>query len=772
MHSLLVGHTDKVNVVKFYTPPSATLPLLITGSVDRTIRIWQSNSPIPRLFTPAATLRGHEGSINCIDVAEDSDVIVSGAADGTVKVWRITHEQAEIRTSLLETISTKPRFFPLALALRTVQQKDKAGGMVLAVAGTRPFIQIFSTHGTADHPRFELSATLTGHDGWIRSLAFTGGSQPKSSQDFMLASASQDKYIRLWKIQAGDNTPAAQPNVDEPLLGGLEQTLSNKAHVFEVNGSKYSVTFEALLFGHEDWVYTTVWNRDTQNPRLLSASADNSLVIWEPDPVSGVWFSAERMGEISVQKGSSTATGTTGGFWIGLWSPDGKEVACLGRTGSWRRWRYFSDIDAWSQTIGVSGHVRSAVDLAWEPSGGYLLSTSGDQTTRLHAKWSHDGYENWHEFSRPQIHGYDLNCISTLGAARFISGADEKLLRVFDETKAISQLLEKLCGFKQRADEEMAEAANIPVLGLSNKAVDEAAADDEELDPGVNGSDEQPSVAAVSIDLDHPPLEDHLSRHTLWPEHEKLYGHGYEISAVASSHDHDIVATACKATSLDHAVIRLYDTTTWNEIRPPLAAHSLTITSLQFTRDDQYLLSVGRDRQWALFERDATDKAVFRLLTSNPRGHSRMILSAGWAPLGTKRVFATASRDKSVKIWELDGSTCVCKTTLPKSNPVTAVDFLPTTVNKELCLAVGEDSGQISVHVLSLESLSETCQRCFPKRDCPSKTITQLSWRPCASTQQNDVEFPLNGNSRAIFELAVASEDSSVRIYSVENLST
>ena len=88
----------------------------------------------------------------------------------------------------------------------------------------------------------------------------------------------------------------------------------------------------------------------------------------------------------------------------------------------------------------------------------------------------------------------------------------------------------------------MSEVANIPVLGLSNKAVDQEVRL-EEADIGeFNEPYTNPTTQALPLDLDHPPLEDHLSRYSLWPELEKLYGHGYEISAVAASHDRDPVA--------------------------------------------------------------------------------------------------------------------------------------------------------------------------------------------------------------------------------------
>ena len=73
-----------------------------------------------------------------------------------------------------------------------------------------------------------------------------------------------------------------------------------------------------------------------------------------------------------------------------------------------------------------------------------MLSVSSDQSTRLHAPWVtpngkvHHQYlivfiapfvfqSSWHELARPQIHGYDLQCIALLSTLRFTSGADEKV---------------------------------------------------------------------------------------------------------------------------------------------------------------------------------------------------------------------------------------------------------------------------------------------------------------------------------------------------------
>ncbi|MCJ1435159.1 hypothetical protein MMC27_004530 [Xylographa pallens] len=693
--ALISGHTDKVNAVRFLPQTFRDIPILISGSVDKTVRLWRGSQASKFEFKNAAVLAGHSGSINCLATVAGSTRIASGAADATVKIWEITVSASSTSAELVQTISLLPRFFPLALALSHLQE---SATLILAVGGTKSFVQIYVTDTVEESTLFTSRATLTGHEGWIRSLDFVDEAQDHGG-DLLLASASQDKYIRLWRVHDGEALPTSGIVVQHSLPGAREKSLSNKAHRFDAADFKYSITFEALLLGHEDWIYTVTWNRQGEMLQLLSASADNSLAIWESDPSSGIWICTTRLGEISAQKGSTTATGSSGGFYIGLWSPNGHSVVSLSRTGSWRLWTHNADQDRWLQGLGLTGHVKHVKGVAWAKGGSYLLSTSSDQTTRLHAEWKRGTNQSWHEFARPQIHGYDLNCIESICDGRFISGADEKLLRVFDEPVDVAQMLERLCGITRNVGQEMPGVVNIPVLGLSNKAV-EVSDDEEPLSVGddeLNAADPTTTLGSYTFIVTHPPLEDQLARHTLWPEREKLYGHGYEISSVAASNDGTLVATACKASSADHAVIRLYETQEWREIKPHLVAHSLTVTCIRFSADDKMLLSVGRDRQWAIFARE-DGQHNYTLKASNTKGHSRMILSASWTPLKYGRTFATAGRDKVVKIWATQGDEFKCKTIIQAPSPVTSVDFLPRSLGNDLILAVGAENGDLVLH--------------------------------------------------------------------------
>lgn len=737
------GHSDLVKAVKFLPGKAGDdAAFLLSGSDDKCVKLWKVDLNTGTVCWNH-TVQSHTASINCIATLKPGHdttlgpgtIFATGAADATIKIWAF--DGAEIK--VIQTIKTAPKYFPLAVALSPLGGDGST--FILASAGTKDIIQIYtgtvtsSTTGidtTEYASAFTLQATLTGHEGWIRSLDFAHETPNNPNSDLLLASASQDKYIRLWRIHQGTDLPAQAATASDPTVGAYlpGRSPANKAHRFKA-GADYAVTFEALLFNHDDWIYSAKWHQSTPKPssspsssflQLLSTSADNSLAIWEPDPSSGIWLTTARLGEISREKGATTATGSIGGFWTGLWSPSGTSVLTLGRTGSWRRWdrdaASATTTSSWVQAVSVSGHTKPVTGIAWSHAGAYLLSTSADQTTRLHARAATSS--TWHEMARPQIHGYDLNCIDALSETRFVSGADEKLMRVFAEPRAVARMLHAVAGIGSAeeaaaAGGDVPDTANMPVLGLSNKATVETdeASEAAVVNPEVDRSAVDPAtiVRSSALDITHPPFEESLSRHTLWPEIEKLYGHGYEISCLAASHDGKLIASACKASSLNHAVIRIFETERWTELRPPLAAHTLTATRLRFSEDDRFLLSVGRDRQWAVFERQETAKEgemSYVLKQTEPKGHTRMILDGAWAPSAKEaesRAFATAGRDKNVKIWAVkEEGKFGLAATIADEQPVTAVDF-HSRQDKSGCslLASGNDAGRIKIHAVKVD---------------------------------------------------------------------
>ncbi len=75
--------------------------------------------------------------------------------------------------------------------------------------------------------------------------------------------------------------------------------------------------------------------------------------------------------------------------------------------------------------------------------------------------------------------------------------------------------------------------ASVPPLGLSNRAVFEGSTIEEA--PSASGQPIGSAKESLSAVLRQPPSEEQLSVETLWPELEKLYGHGYELLWVSAN---------------------------------------------------------------------------------------------------------------------------------------------------------------------------------------------------------------------------------------------
>ncbi|KAH7431518.1 hypothetical protein KP509_08G053100 [Ceratopteris richardii] len=669
-------------------------------------------------------------------------------------------------------------------------------GILLAMGGLDNTIRL---HCRMQDGQFAPACILKGHQDWIRALDFSCSvPDDNSGQIVYLASAGQDRTIRIWKIGKKDSR----------ILDSQGQVPSIKMYIegpiFKAGPIIYQASMESLLTGHDDWVYSVKWQPPSlksgiedaeilQKLSILSASMDRTMMIWCPDPSTGLWLNEVAVGELGH---------TALGFYGGLWSPTGDSILAHAFGGSFHLWKDVGvQAPEWQPQLVPSGHSGSVTDIAWAKNGQFLLSTSHDQTSRLYAAWNRsredktDKTQAWHEIARPQVHGHDLHCVAVIkgpGNHRYISGAEEKVARVFEAPASFLRTLEKVNGCTDYNDKDSIQpedvkilGANMSALGLSQKPIYVTGTQaSKTLDGNAENMDSLPD--ALPTVLTKPPLEEHLGWNTLWPESHKLYGHGNELFSMCCDHKGHLLATACKAQTSNVAEIWLWDVHSWRALQQ-LHSHSLTVTQMEFSHNDKFLLSVSRDRHFSLFHAAANglsepdDQFTYKLI-ARVEAHKRIIWSCSWSPCD--KFFATASRDKLVKIWgiheEDSGYAAKQMGILPMfRSSVTAVAWAPCMVGDSYLLGLGLENGLIELwkikplllktidgsaaaaHRNGLVGFECTKFHQFEASICHVASVNRLAWRISGSSK---TELALSDH----MQLASCAADHAVRIFSIK----
>lgn len=170
-------------------------------------------------------------------------------------------------------------------------------------------------------------------------------------------------------------------------------------------------------------------------------------------------------------------------------------------------------------------------------------------------------------------------------------------------------------------------------------------------------------------------------------------------------------------------------------------------------------------------------------LLSRVDAHKRIIWACSWSPCS--RFFATGSRDRTVKIWEVvenseNNFQVRLITTLPPFRcSVTALAWAPFTASEKLyIIAIGKEDGSLELWrgnlPLSADGTKKIDLLFASKVDmflCHSATIHRLCWRslPTSVPQKEDEDQNELKNSVELGRLQLAScgADHTVRIYNV-----
>ncbi len=301
-----IGHEHEVFAVAF----SPDGQQLASASGDRTVKLWDV-----RRGHCLNTLTGHTNWVRSVAFSPDGKMLASSGADHTIRVW-------DFRLAILD----------FGLKEDTNQNQSKI-----------------------QNPKSKI---LSGHSGWVRSIAFSPDGE-------VLASASSDRTIKLWDYETGDCLRTYTGH-----QSSVYSIAFSSAGDLIVSGSGdrtvklwdcYSDTCIKTLYGQTNEVCSVAVSSDNQT--IACVSLDQTMRLWNyhhgqclktwyghTDWALPVAFSSNQR---FLASGSNDKT-------VHLW--DWHTGACL-------------------KTL--QGHTDFVYTVAFSPNGQILASGSTDSSVRL-----------------------------------------------------------------------------------------------------------------------------------------------------------------------------------------------------------------------------------------------------------------------------------------------------------------------------------------------------------------------------------------------------
>lgn len=311
----LLGHADRVNCVRWLDKFT-----LISGAADGSLCLYRQQrkdcgTPAVSSWTvvarcppavpaaPITFIASTKWTHSLLEPEPSTDtnvhVLIITSGDGNISVWTVAcapelgSTSGPVELQRVDRLTVNNSSLPTCAAMMC--------GPSPRVTECKPYLLV--AIGCVDgnvllytcHPPFslKLACRLSGHTNWVRGVAFTSTrSRVSSDVSLLLATASQDRTVRLWRLVNRSSEKTTREVENRSLT-----RFAPKPH-FSVNDViQFEAQVEALLLGHEDWVHSVAWqpgkheSEDGDNlletPTLLTTSMDRTMMLWVRDEATG-----------------------------------------------------------------------------------------------------------------------------------------------------------------------------------------------------------------------------------------------------------------------------------------------------------------------------------------------------------------------------------------------------------------------------------------------------------------------------------------------------
>lgn len=325
-------------IVNLAYSPDGTL--ILTGSSDKTARLWEAAT-----LAPVATLEGHTSYVNGVAFSPDGSRIVTGGSDKSTRLW-------DVATGTQAVLHEQERGNVLSVAF-------SPDGSRIATGNSYGNIRLFDAATLT-----ELAYWEGAHSADVRSVAFS----PDSAR---LAAASFDQAVNVWDVASGQllasapghtrpvGNVALSPDGGAILAGSYDGTL----RLWDLAGDDAHPAFEV----------PQGVGAANDSVTIASFSPDGTRVASIYSSTLHVWDMAS--GELLFEVGDYDL----GSFYGMNYSPDGALIA----VGTGNAMVLLWDAQTGDLLATLTGHTMRATTVIFSDDGALLISGGGDGTVRV-----------------------------------------------------------------------------------------------------------------------------------------------------------------------------------------------------------------------------------------------------------------------------------------------------------------------------------------------------------------------------------------------------